>query len=848
MVRQLPKRKDIPAPKTYGKQSTKRRRVAQLPFIDLTDDINMSFVPDKFSSDPLTSTRPTSQKAATMAAQPSQEDVMAVCAFTSCDESTAIRYLKAKQNDMQAAVNALLDGEDIAKLEQGTTWDESVMDADRDGNQNLQPLGTSAAPTRGPSPAPSLGLNGPTTKAEEDDQLAAAVAMSQGFGYKSQESGVVRQDGSEQHFGPATRAQYEERNWGLTILPSTAQEIVPDVPVIERKHKDFEPRSLKYLPDGDYTPNLITICHAVPIAREAFLMREHAEQDYGSDADWWHGAIITIPRIVHTLDGSAVEPDTDKYDEFLSECQRLMAFLASSKRSYASVGALNNTEIIKDIPPHSKSGGLLEYFLHSWTSASMSKHEHDPNQRAQLANIFTTIVDTNAPQGMQDSRLSVIDITVKSQDGDDRPELYEHLDNLLWDTDPDDKDRPDNYITRPADIMVMKASSSNPAASQLGLVVPASFYMDKYLEKNIGATKAVRDDMAREKGRIRKISEIENKLRNWQHPKKNAQLGAQKLLEYTLGHFSGANRRKVDEADKKNESSLSDIPQPAYYSDISAKLEKVVASINKKLELLAAEKERSRKAIADMSKSSFPGGKEEDCRHRYTLRGVATKPNITYILHPLDPNDRRLSPASDDDTTPQGYQWWRVEYKVSGNTASLNTAKAADYDVLRAVELEHNSALLVYASDDATSLDDFCELPRKLQEFVEADNALFEQELAQGPPSYEQAFEEDMRDIPRQSIERSDSVNSLTAVHGDDDEADPPGYMEDDINRAGLGYGQSSNDPPPVDIILSETEEAAPEVEMQEKAHEPLLPRPRVGSDTNMGGMGGQDDGMGGNA
>lgn len=82
---------------TYGKHPNKRRLppgVVPAEFIDLTDDTNMSFGQNNNSSDPLRASRPTSQKAATMAAQPTEENIQAVCAFTDCDATTAARYLK----------------------------------------------------------------------------------------------------------------------------------------------------------------------------------------------------------------------------------------------------------------------------------------------------------------------------------------------------------------------------------------------------------------------------------------------------------------------------------------------------------------------------------------------------------------------------------------------------------------------------------------------------------------------------------------------------------------------------------------------------------------------------------
>lgn len=55
-------------------------------------------------------------------------------------------------------------------------------------------------------------------------------------------------------------------------------------------------------------------------------------------------------------------------------------------------------------------------------------------------------------------------------------------------------------------------------------------------------------------------------------------------------------------------------------------------------------------------------------KHRYSLRGVATKPHVTYLLTPRDPTD---SGMVDDEDAPEGMQWWRIEYDVQVNGARV---------------------------------------------------------------------------------------------------------------------------------------------------------------------------------
>jgi hypothetical protein len=813
--------------------------------------------------------------------------------------------LQVKNGDINAVLNSLIENEDLDKLESSSTWDSSLFETDRDGNANLHPLGNSAAPTRGNSPVPSLGITAPKNKADEDEELAKVLAMSEqdvtggeggvagSYNGWEQESGRIAADGSETTFGPATKKDYDEKTWGVVL--HTASELVPDVNIEERVQNpsDPAPRMLKHLPDGDYMPNLLTICHAIPKARATFLMTDYARSDYGYDAEWWKGHSIPMPRVVHTVDNASPEPDGDKYDEFIAEVQRLTAFLDASSRVYASTKALTETDLIKNNPLQtmSRSATLLELFINNWIKAAQSK-EPDAEKAAQFESLFTTVIGTTAGEGIDGPpNMTVVDMTNDCPDevsDDAKPELAELLDDMLWDTNIKDASMDDNFIESPADIVVIRVQQKNNAATHLNLRTPAAFFLDKYLKQNVPATRALRQEMIAGKTRIAKIEEIEKKLRTRQQSEGNAQLDAQLLMKHTLGHFSGQNRQDADKADPTNHASLAD-DVPSHYADITAKLEKVISSIEVKLQTLTSEKEKTRKAISDMSKATPQGIDERQMKHRYLLRGVATKPHITYVLQQnptdssADSTDATMHDDDDDDryedTTPPGMQWWRLDYEVSGDSAKITRTKAEDYDVLRAVELEHNSALLVYASEDANDPDLDVDLPEGLHKFIKHDNVMFKKSLEQArrlppPPAYEFASSVDQWEgIPRPTTERRDSVDSMRPEpdHLETLDVDPdthmassgtlPGYVDNDhhvsqypvsvgfagVSGGGGGGGVGSKDEvremersktPVHDIVLPPegaargdpgdllgSYEDSDDVEMVEKMHAPLLPR-----------------------
>ena len=660
-----------------------------------------------------------------------------------------------------------------------------------------------------------------------------------------QETGRIGADGQNTQFGPANREFYDRDKWAM--VPAGMQqtsEIVPDVDIAQQRHTPGEPRLLKHLPEGDYLPNLLTICHAINTARRALLMLEHTQMSYGQDGDWWKGHPIAMTKIVNVVDGSAAEPEPEKYDELLTEVQRLMAFMSASDRSYASVGALTQTEVLKTtLPTTTRSRTMLEVFLQNWIVAATTKS----GTPSDITDLFITTVGTNAEEGMDTPDMSLIDMQVNIDEGA-KSELSELLDGLLWDTDAENTTMSDNYIERPANVLVMRVYQANATtAPQLRVEAPAEFYVDKYLPENIEATRATRVKMATGKKRIAKIEEIKKKLKRVKHPKKNEELDSSLLLKHTLGHFSGQNRMDVINADK-----ISTVPEEMKankpgYDELAQKLENIIASIDNKLTLLAEEKETTRKAISAMSKAPPPGLEQDDLKHRYTLRGVATRPNITYVLCPTESesNDEML----EEDTTPQGMRWWRMEYEVnaSGSGAKVTKTKTPDYDVIRAVELEHSSALLVYASDAANaSLPDDDTLPAPLQEFVERDSYLFSTEVQaelNKSPAFNFSNEE-----PIQTIERT-SIDSTRVEGGgsDDGMPSPPSYNDPMFfGHAGYGLGpdikqgyrQDEDDAPVHEIKLDPPDDEGLDMgtEMVEKPHESSLV-PGLGA-------GGSDDAM----
>jgi len=168
----------------------------------------------------------------------------------------------------------------------------------------------------------------------------------------------------------------------------------------------------------------------------------------------------------------------------------------------------------------------------------------------------------------------------------------------------------------------------------------------------------------------------------------------------------------------------------------------------------------------------------EPPHHKYTLRGVSTVPNTVYVLEKTKPED-------EDDmlsTEAKDWQWWKIAFTINEANPVVRT-KVIENEVLKAASTESSSALLVYASESATSYKSQ-ELPPQLRNFVRADNLLFSEELegASSPnpttPTKRKVDDDDNDDL-EMHYHRSpphDRVLVDTAESNDDIDFNPANY------------------------------------------------------------------------
>ncbi|GAM86687.1 hypothetical protein ANO11243_047060 [Dothideomycetidae sp. 11243] len=561
------------------------------------------------------------------------------------------------------------------------------------------------------------------------------------------------------NFHPATKSHYDPNTWAMTVPGASniheEREIVLDVDASERRNHDGHPRFLKHLPSGDYLPSLLTIAHAIPAARETMLARAHIQTSYGRDQDWWRGQAIRLPRIINADGDSPTDPSVILDEEIVNEMQRLMAFLDSSDRSYGCIDSLVGIALERARKEEATSETVMDQVLKGWESALCALKGKDNVAHS----IFHSVVGTNQPNGNPRQDLWSLPLSVSADDRLRQQELTlaDVMDSTIWDTDAEDESIYDTYMEHCADVLPMRVIQDGQSHNKLGLVIPPSFYVDRYLKENTATSRVVRKEMANTRKRIAQLEAVHTDISNIRNPHGSDNFSAVDMLQKTQGLLSGSVRNAVivDYEARGIELPSGALepsePEKSKYEALASKLDNVWRSIEVKLDQLRTEKAKARELLSQLSQTNPPDLGGSNLKHKYTLRGVSTKPTVTYVLRPK-PKSRQPSESSDlmdltsdaavpaqreqddlmaDPDAPPGWMWWRIEFVTTHSPGHIMKTESTQDDVLRAVELEHSSALLVYASDRAMEHPSDEDLPEPLAKFVAIDNKLFRHELDQ---------------------------------------------------------------------------------------------------------------------
>lgn len=366
-----------------------------------------------------------------------------------------------------------------------------------------------------------------TEREEQDFEHALALSMSQALPH--QETGVT--DATNPYFGPANREHYETKNWTMTLSGSHAQEILLNPDPIDRKRERNAPAFVKPSPGTDYFPALITILHAIPAAREALLLRNYTELDYGHDKEWWDGAIIKAPKVVDITDSSI---DTD-WDEIIFESQRLMAFLDQTERAYGSIAGLANMDILRQ----ANHDVLTSTFLETWHAAAMRA---EPDW--QIGEVFKSIGTKSVPDRPQEAfsqTFFCLEVRVSKELADTGQTLYEAVDDVLW-ADWEETLREEVYLEGVGDVFAVQVSRADEAASGLGIKVPGTWYLDRYLEASKHAVREMLLGKAAFRKELTRLAKIQAQMTKYRGSTTGGKTTeASKLIEIARAYFHQPN-------------------------------------------------------------------------------------------------------------------------------------------------------------------------------------------------------------------------------------------------------------------------------------------------------------------
>ena len=331
-----------------------------------------------------------------------------------------------------------------------------------------------------------------------------------------QETGVTY---SNPNFGPATQAHYDSEKWAMTLPVAHTEEIILNPEPLDRKRKPGTPAFFRPTSSGHSLPAFIKILHAIPMAREALLNRDHTLGDYGRDTDWWDGTPVKVLRVVNVDD----DGQDAGLEDVMYETQRLLAFLEETERAYGSADALASFYNLSSFP-----NNILARYLSAWRDAT------------QLFAVDSPLVDTFTSRGLRrecveprDAEFVVLNVKIGKEVGGKGMTLYEAIDEVMW----ADAEEGEVFLDQVGDVITFELENQCPNVPGLGIRIPAVWYSDRYLESSIQAA----DDMKARKvsvyARVEDVDRVQDLMTQFRNPKGDKTLGADDLVNKVTTYF-----------------------------------------------------------------------------------------------------------------------------------------------------------------------------------------------------------------------------------------------------------------------------------------------------------------------
>ncbi|KAI9887813.1 MAG: hypothetical protein M1823_000335 [Watsoniomyces obsoletus] len=711
-----------------------------------------------------------------MSAYPNEETIEQLLAMgLASSRQEAITRLQAHNNDLQRTVEAIFENptNPLEMVHQSNdVWDERPFQSDRtnDGSRvsdptyggqpgHLQPH-IFGAPSRPPSRVdgsrlidltpehaaadPNTSFNAAHNREDEDLRLAMQLSMND---MGPQESGVT--DTRVVQYGPAQRGGSDENQLSLTRQSST-HEIIIDPFQTERNFEMEQPAFLRPCPTAPYLAPLLTILHAIPLARKALLCLNHLPEHQPNVDNWWSTA--STPVTIHRRNrGHGIESDRIAYDDIIFETQRLMAFLDASQRSYAGVEALLQIDLVRE----KEVDLVVTRFLSLWGDAVQRKTQSEESYELFISLGVKLLTATK--QVLAQEPFSLLNLRLEESAEPEPQTIYQAMDDMIWQS-PTVNDTSMAYLSHVGDIFTIRIGRYDERGRQLprNVEIPFIWYPDRYLEENL--------DMATEIRRVRAettvvLEEANRRLESLTQLKMSGSgsVDTKPLLGASMNVLEPSEwlaktkdgKTKVPKISNRITKGRGRIEKPQH-TPVAQKIKLVSNAIDEKMQRAEKEKQAAKEQLQDVANlfTDWTDDHTAQPHHSYTLRGVSTEPNVTYVLHPTRRGDTMRGGQTKDWNEPfWQYQWWRMSYTETHDPSNpiVTKMQVSEDDVLHAAHLEcaSGSVLLVYANPKAMNVTHWGELPGSLKEFIQNDNNLFTRDIHRQRGGYDGADDRD---------------------------------------------------------------------------------------------------------
>ncbi|OAX78593.1 hypothetical protein ACJ72_07099 [Emergomyces africanus] len=733
--------------------------------------------------------------------------------FTNATREKAIAFLEANNRDSNRAINAYFENPDSLQPEPQVAWPmppssqqegygyhNQKVPSFRIDSDPVHPVGYGTAPSRPPSrigshehaeeakigpqiegplnkPGAAAGPSQPMSLAEQEEhelQRAVALSLNAELGgngdisidVDSQETGIISTNQTK--LAPATQNHYDETAWALTLLEPATRDVCIHPDPEERKRVKDEPAFLRPSEEADYLAGFLTILHAIPLAKEALLLRDKVIDDYGSDSQWWNGYPINLPSLMMMADDGQVHESI--HDDVLLEAQRLMAFLDSTNRAFGSIDCLASLKSLQSWSTEYNVGQFLE----SWQMAAVAA---TPNN--QLATIFSSLA-YKRPFSVAEDPIDKEFFSLELPVHPDLVEtLYDAIDVSMWQDSPD-SELDDIWIDRVGEVFSVRLNSTDTQQS-VDVKIPAVWYPDRYMEACRDISRDIRKQRVETSVEIDKLQYLMQRFSTSTIRRSTSQIKS--TFELAVNALQVASQNNLlNESLEETEMQEQTIVSHEATTDLTNELKALTEKIDQKLRSLEERRAQALESLRRYSKELTTASDDpaKPPHNKYTLRGVCTHPYVTYVLRRHETNVEGTDKPPSSNPTPDGWQWWRISFSVDDAKARQaeasqtpvvpsvhenpansqqqtrrrvplpNNADVAGYtvrpvreiEVLRAAREEARSVLLVYANENAVNFKEGL-LPPQLQAFVDADNAFFETERQEVTQSLQQKAEEE---------------------------------------------------------------------------------------------------------